>query len=141
MALRTKAREFALQMLFQWEMNAQKPSRIEAGFWTYAKAEKKTRDFANQLFEGAVGRVKEMDRLLERHATNWRLDRMPAIDRNILRLAAFELRGGADTPPKVVINEAVNLAKKFSSEEAGAFINGVLDALNKELEKKAEKGK
>ena len=61
MALRTKAREFALQMLFQWEMNAQKPSRIEAGFWTYAKAERKTREFANHLFEGTVGRVKEME--------------------------------------------------------------------------------
>lgn len=141
MPLRSKAREFALQMLFQWEMNAQKPARIEAGFWTYAKSEKKTRDFANQLFEGAVGRVKEIDALLGHHATHWRLDRMAVIDRNILRLAVFELRGGAATPPKVVINEAIELAKKFSSEEAAPFVNGILDAIHKELEKKMEKGK
>lgn len=131
MALRRKAREFALQMLFQWEMNAQKPARIEAGFWTYARAEKKTRDFANQLFEGSVARRKEIDAVLVGHAKNWRLERMAAIDRNILRLAVFELQGGADTPPKVVINEAIELAKKFSSEDAAAFINGILDAVLK----------
>lgn len=131
MALRRKAREFALQMLFQWEMNSQKPARIEAGFWTYARAEKKTRDFANQLFEGAVAQRKEIDTQLARHAKNWRLERMAAIDRNILRLAVFELQGGADTPPKVVINEAIELAKKFSTEDAAAFINGILDAIHK----------
>ncbi len=138
MALRRKAREFALQMLFQWEMNAQKPARIEAGFWTYARAEKKTRDFANLLFEGAAARCKEIDALLGRHAKNWRLERMAAIDRNILRLAVFELQGGADTPPKVAINEAVELAKKFSSAESAPFINGILDAILKNSHRDTE---
>ena len=129
MALRHKAREFALQMLFQWEMGGQEPSRIESGFWKIARAEKKTRVFANQLFEGTVAGAKGIDEILKKHAKNWRLERMAAIDRNILRLGVYELR--ADTPPKVVINEAVELAKKFSSEESGAFINGVLDAIRK----------
>ena len=140
MALRIKSREFALQMLFQWEMTAQKPARIETGFWVYARAEKKTRTFANQLFEGAVAQVKAIDGMLSAHAMNWRLDRMAAIDRNILRLAVYEMRAG-DTPAKVVINEGIELAQKYSSEDSGAFINGVLDSIHKELEKKMEKGK
>lgn len=132
MALRHKAREFALQMLFQWEMQPQEPARVEGGFWKNARAEKRTRAFANQLFEGAAAAAAENDRLIGRHAKDWRVERMAAIDRNILRLAVFELRAG-DTPPKVVLNEAVELAKKFSSEESAPFINGILDAVSKSL--------
>ncbi len=134
MALRRKAREFALQMLFQWEMGRQSPGQIEKGFWPNARAEKNTRAFANQLFEGAVAEAAALDELIERHAKNWRLDRLAAIDRAILRLAIHELRT-AETPPRVVINEAVELAKKFSSEEAAPFINGILDAIYKSAEK------
>ena len=130
MSLRRKAREFALQMLFQWEMHPQEPARIAAGFWKNARAEKKTRDFANQLFEGVVAAVKGIDPVLEQHAKNWRLERMAAIDRNILRLGICELQAG-DVPPKVVINEAVELAKKFSTEDSAPFINGILDAVAK----------
>ena len=130
MSLRRKAREFALQMLFQWEMHPEEPARTEAGFWKNARSEKKTRDFTNQLFEGTLAAVKEIDPVLELHAKNWRLERMAAIDRNILRLAIYELRV-ADAPAKVIINEAVELAKKFSSEESAPFINGILDAVAK----------
>ncbi|MFY9585532.1 MAG: transcription antitermination factor NusB [Candidatus Acidiferrales bacterium] len=130
MALRRKAREYALQMLFQWEIGRQAPARVEAGFWKNARAEKTTRTFANQLFEGAVAESAAVDELITRHATNWRLDRMAAIDRAVLRLAVAELRSGT-SPPKVVINEALELAKKFSSEEAAPFINGILDAIHK----------
>ncbi len=130
MALRHKAREYALQMLFQWEMGRQEPAGIEAGFWKNARAEKTTRAFANQLFEGAVAQSAALDQLVRKHAKNWRLERMAAIDRAILRLAIYELRA-RETPPKVVINEAVELAKKFSSEEAAPFINGILDAIHK----------
>jgi transcription antitermination protein NusB len=129
MSLRHKAREFALQMLFQWEMSRQEPKHIEAGFWKAARAEQKTRDFANRLFEGAVAEAAALDGLLARHAENWRLERMAAIDRAILRLAAHEL-GARNTPYKVVIDEAVELAKKFSSEDAAPFINGILDAIH-----------
>jgi transcription antitermination protein NusB len=130
MPLRRKAREYALQMLFQWEIGRQAPARVEAGFWKNARAEKTTRAFANQLFEGAVAESAAVDELITRHATNWRLDRMAAIDRAVLRLAVAELRSGS-SPPKVVINEALELAKKFSSEEAAPFINGILDAIYK----------
>ncbi len=130
MPLRRKAREYALQMLFQWEIGRQQPTRVEAGFWKNARAEKTTRTFANQLFESAVAESAVVDELITQHSTNWRLERMPAIDRAILRLAVAELRSG-ETPPRVVINEALELAKKFSSEEAAPFINGILDAIHK----------
>jgi N utilization substance protein B len=133
MILRRKSREFALQMLFQWDMTRQKPSQIEKTFWRTARAAESTRKFANELFEGTVENAAASDKLIEKHAKNWRLDRMAAIDRNILRLAAFELRGG-ETPPKVVLNEALELAKKYSSAEAGPFLNGILDAILKTKE-------
>jgi N utilization substance protein B len=132
MTLRRKAREYALQMLFQWEMSGQEPWRVESLFWKNVKAEKDTRSFANRLLEGAVASIKECDALIEKHATNWRLDRLAAIDRALLRLAIHELREG-ETPFKVVIHEAVELAKKYSSDEAPAFVNGVLDAVQKSL--------
>ena len=133
MALRRKAREFALQMLFQWEMRTETPAKLEAGFWKNVKAAVATREFANRLLEGAVAQAAKIDELLARHAKDWRLDRMSAIDRAILRLAVGEL-SLTGTPPTVVINEAIELSKKYSSEEAGPFINGVLDAIRKEQE-------
>jgi transcription antitermination protein NusB len=135
MALRHKAREYALQMLFQWEIGRQDPRRIEEGFWRMARAEKNTRVLANQLFEDSVDGAAELDALVAEHAKNWRLERMAVIDRAILRLAACELRAGK-TPPKVVLDEAVELAKTFSSQEAASFVNGVLDGLLKALPKK-----
>jgi transcription antitermination protein NusB len=133
MAVRRKSREFAFQMLFQWEMRRESPAAIEKGFWRGVKAADSTREFANQLLEGAVARAGEIDQLVERHAKGWTLERMAAMDRAILRLAVGELRS-TGTPPKVVINEAVELAKKFSSEDSAAFINGILDAILKESE-------
>ncbi|HLW99598.1 MAG TPA: transcription antitermination factor NusB [Candidatus Acidoferrales bacterium] len=133
MAVRRKSREFAFQMLFQWEMRRESPAVIEKGFWRGVKAAASTREFANQLLEGAVVRAGEIDKLVERHAKGWTLERMAAMDRAILRLAVGELRS-TGTPPKVVINEAVELAKKFSSEDSAAFINGILDAILKESE-------
>ena len=100
-----------------------------------ARAEKTTRALANELFEGTVAGATELDVLVATHAKNWHLERMAVIDRAILRLAACELRA-AKTPPKVVLDEAVELAKKFSSQEAASFVNGVLDAVLKSLPKK-----
>jgi transcription antitermination protein NusB len=119
-------------MLFQWDMGKQDPARIEQGFWSNARAQKSTRDFANQLFENAAARVAELDPIISTHAMNWRIERISAIDRAILRLAISELRTRG-TPAKVVLNEAVELAKKFSSEEAAGFINGILDAVAKSM--------
>jgi len=136
MSLRRKSREYALQMLFQWEMGKQDPARIENGFWANARAQKSTREFANQLFENAAARAAELDPIISTHAKNWRIERMPAIDRAILRLAITELRT-MGTPPKVVLNEAVELAKKFSTEEAASFVNGILDAAMKSFAEKS----
>ena len=135
MSLRRKSREFALQMLFQWDMSPQEPAKLEAKFWRAAKAADSTRAFANQLFEGAAKEVAALDELIVKHAENWRFERLAAIDRAVLRLAIHELRV-ADAPYKVVLNEAVDLAKKYSSEESGAFVNGVLDAAYKSMENK-----
>jgi len=129
-----------MQMLFQWDMSRQDPAKLEAKFWRTAKAADNTRAFANKLFEGAAKYADELDALIVQHAQNWRLERMAIIDRAVLRLAIYELRT-RETPPKVVLNEAVDLAKKFSSEDAGAFVNGILDAVNKALVEKADGAK
>jgi N utilization substance protein B len=132
MTLRRKSREFALQMLFEWDMTRQEPARVEKLFWKSARAAESTRKFANQLFEGAVAEASSTDRIVEKLAENWRLDRLAAVDRSILRLAIYELRFGT-APPRVVIDEALELAKKFSSAEAPSFLNAILDAAFKSL--------
>jgi N utilization substance protein B len=132
MTLRRKSREFALQMLFEWDMTHQEPARVEKLFWKSAPAADSTRKFANQLFEGAVAGAPAADKLAGELAENWRLERLATVDRGILRLAIYELRSGT-APAKVVIDEALELAKKFSSAEAPAFLNGILDAVFKSL--------
>jgi N utilization substance protein B len=122
-----------MQMLFQWDMSQQDPKKLEDKFWKSARAADSTQEFANQLFEGAAREVTVLDELIGKHAENWRFERLAAIDRAILRLAVHELRRG-ETPSKVVLNEAVEMAKKFSNEESKAFVNGVLDAVCKSLQ-------
>ena len=134
-SLRRKAREFAMQMLFQWDMSQQGLAQLEAKFWKGAKAADQTRAFANQLFEGAASEVPALDEIIAGHCANWRFERLAAIDRAILRLALHELRGG-QTPGKVVMNEAIELAKKFSSPESGGFVNGILNSAYKSLQAK-----
>ncbi len=130
MSLRHKAREYALQMLFEWEVGRQPPARIKTSFWKNARAAESTRSFANQLFEGTAADSTALDELIGRCSEHWRLDRMAAIDRAILRLAAHELEA-SETPVNVIINEAVELAKTFSSAESAPFINGILDSISK----------
>jgi transcription antitermination protein NusB len=121
-----------MQMLFQWDMSKQDFAKLEGKFWKSAKAADTTRAFAEKLFEGAAKDAAVLDALIVGHSDNWRFERMAAIDRAILRLAIHELRAG-ETPPKVVLNEAVDLAKKYSSEESGAFVNGIVDGVRKTL--------
>jgi transcription antitermination protein NusB len=136
MSTRRKARECALQMLFQWDLAKDSPENVKQLFWSNTRwiADETLRNFANSLFQGAAGAVAEIDRLIRAHAENWRLERMPAVDRNILRLGVYELVHCPDTPPVAVINEALEIARRFSSEESVQFINGLLDAIRKELE-------
>ena len=121
-----------MQMLFQWDMSKQDFAKLEVKFWKSAKAADKTREFANELFEGTAKDAAVLDALIVGHSDNWRFERMSAIDRAILRLAIHEMQL-AQTPAKVVLNEAVDLAKKFSSEESGGFVNGILDSVRKSL--------
>jgi N utilization substance protein B len=132
MTLRRKSRECALQMIFQWEMNHQSAAHIERSFWKSARAAESTRRFANELFEGAIAQADSNDKFLGKLSKNWRLERMPEIDRGILRLAIYELRSGT-APVKVVINEALELAKRFSTAESAPFLNGILDAAAKSI--------
>jgi transcription antitermination protein NusB len=134
---RRRAREAALQMLYQCEVGRASADDAVATYWPAHHADSDVagsdREFANGLVHGTTGRVEEIDRLLASHARNWRVDRMAAIDRLVLRLAVYELLTDVDTPPKVVINEALELARTFSGDESVAFVNGVLDAVRKEL--------
>jgi transcription antitermination protein NusB len=135
-SLRTKSREFAMQMLFQWDMSQQDAKKLEVKFWRGAKAAEGTRVFANKLFEGAAEEATTLDELITKHADNWRFERLSSIDRAILRLGIYELLF-TNTPGKVVLNEAVDLAKKFSSDEASGFVNGILDAVHTSLKNKS----
>jgi N utilization substance protein B len=125
-AARHRAREAALQMLYQWEIGrtTRESDEIPAGAH---------RDFANALVHGTIARLEEIDRLIASGAQNWRVERMAVLDRAILRLATCELLAEPTTPARVVINEALELARAYSGEEAVAFVNGVLDGVRKEL--------
>ncbi len=136
MGTRRKSRELALQMLFQADMGKQPPEDVRRTFWrergTIGADE---RGFAEDLFRVASDRNAEIDGLIERHAEHWRMDRMAAVDRNLLRASVAELLGFPSTPRAIVINEALEIARKFSSPESVQFINGVLDSVGRELEK------
>jgi len=90
-------------------------------------------EFARALFEGATAEVEELDRLVREHAEHWRLERMAAVDRNLLRLAVYEFRHYPETPPAVIINEALEIARRFSERDSVDFVNGILDAIRKSL--------
>ncbi|NWG13187.1 MAG: transcription antitermination factor NusB [Acidobacteria bacterium] len=133
MGLRRTARECALQMLYQRDIGGQEREEILDSYWRTHAYPEKVREFANHLFEGCLARLAEIDRLIQSRAKNWRLRRMAAVDRNILRLAVFELTSEDRTPSTVVINEALEIAKKFSTHESAQFVNGVLDSIRKDL--------
>jgi len=130
---RRKAREYALQLLYQWEGERGDPAALLSGFWRGVKADAATRRFAEELFTGTAAALDELDPLIAAHSEHWRLDRMASIDRCLLRLALHELRAHPETPAAVVIDEALEIAKRFSSSESVEFINGVLDAARKTL--------
>jgi len=132
MPARRRSRQRALQLLFLWDARRQPPDEaIDAYFDTLCAEEQPERDaFAVSLFKGAVGHIAEIDGLISHHAEHWRMERMPAVDRNILRLGVYELLHGA-TPAAVTIDEALELTRKFSGEESVQFVNGVLDAIHR----------
>jgi transcription antitermination protein NusB len=138
MGTRRKSRELALQMLFQADMGRQSSEQVRNTFWkSHESVSDEVRGFAEDLFRAATDRHDEIDALIEQHAEHWRMDRMAAVDRNLLRAAVAELIEFPDTPRAVVINEALEIARKFSNPESVQFVNGVLDSVGRELEKKA----
>ncbi len=127
---RTKARERAVQALYQIDVAATDLEEALARFWpSFEPVEREVREGAEELVRGVASHRREIDEAIESVSANWRLDRMARVDRNILRLAVYELTYRPDVPVKVVINEAIELGKKFGSESSGPFINGVLDKI------------
>lgn len=139
MGTRRKSRELALQMLFQADMGKQSPEQVRKSFWSERKEmDESVRGFADDIFRLATERGEDIDKIIEAHAQNWRMERMAAVDRNVMRAAVAELMGYPQTPAPIIINEALEIARKFSSPEAVNFINGVLDSVSKDLESKSK---
>ncbi len=134
MGTRRKSRELAMQMLFQGDLGKQKPEEVTTLFWDSREdVDDETRGFADELHRLATEREDEVDALIQKHAQNWRLERMPVVDRNLLRAAVAEMLGYPKTPAAVVINETLEIARRYAAPESIHFLNGVLDAIGRDL--------
>ena len=130
MGVRRKARELALQCLYQIEQSGNRDVDIQH-MRLHFEVSKKAVDYGQKLINGIKTHFAEIDGLISQHAVNWRLDRMSVIDRNLLRIAVFELVFSDDVPASVAINEAIEIAKRFSTPDSGSFLNGILDSIRK----------
>ena len=140
MRKRTKARESALKILYAIDITGEEPKKCIDAYWKdNEEKDTEVKTFANSLVLGTVNKGKEIDKVISERATNWQLERMAVIDRNILRFAAYELLFADEIPPKVTINEAIDIAKRYGDSESGKFVNGVLDKINKDIAKKKAK--
>lgn len=136
---RRKSREDAVKLLYQWDITEQEPEEFLKGCRSGAETALSVDTFCLELVEGALQYRAAIDDEISRWAVHWSLDRMSAVDRNILRLAVYEILYRRDIPPKVTINEAIEIAKKFSSEDSASFVNGILDRVhNAQPERGAE---
>jgi N utilization substance protein B len=133
---RRKSREFALQVLYQLNITKQDATAALTQFQEHFLSDGKADDFLKRLVLGVLEHCQELDRLIEQYSENWRLDRINLIDRNILRMALFELLYCEEIPPKVTLNEAIDLGKRYGSEDSGSFINGILDRIQNEIIRK-----
>ena len=134
MGKRRKAREVALQFLYALDVNAAAdPAPHHSEFWARHPVDAETRTFADGLVRGSKQHQEKIDHVIAQFTEHWGLDRMAVVDRNLLRMAVYELLWQTDVPPKVAINEAIEIAKKFGTRESSRFINGVLDRIHKEL--------
>ncbi len=133
MQSRHQARRMGLQMLFEADLGRHSREQVEATFFHDLPSSPEAAEFARLLFRGTLADLETIDDWIRRHAEHWRLERMATVDRNILRLAVFELMRTPETPAPVVIDEALEIAREFSTEEAVEFINGVLDSIRKAL--------
>lgn len=130
---RRKSRELAMQMLFQADVGKQTPDQVRSTFWQAREdVDNDTRGFAEDLYRVAVAKDAEIDTLIEQRSANWKLSRMAAVDRNVLRMAIAEILGFPGTPAPIIINEALEIARRYSAPESINFLNGVLDAIARE---------
>lgn len=136
MGKRRRSREFALQVLYQLEMTGQDALQALIQLRENFSPDEGEDEFAKRIVLGVMERRQEIDRLIEGQSENWRLERMTLVDRNILRIALFELLRCDEIPPKVTLNEAIDLGKRFGSDESGSFINGILDRIQNEIIRK-----
>ena len=141
MGNRRKSRELAMQALFYMDMSQNDSNELLERFCVNFNPSKKARPFFLKLVNGVVHAKSEIDSIIERFSNNWKISRMSCVDRNIMRIAVYELLYCQDIPPKVSINEAIDMGKKFGTEESGAFINGILDSIRMALKKKEIKTK
>lgn len=133
MGARSSGREAALQMLFALEAGAAPKERVIAAYWRETPGDPEGRAYADEVVRGVADELVSVDDAIKKASTNWRIERMARVDRNVLRLGAWELTHKADVPRAVILDEAVELAKRFGSEESGAFVNGVLDRIANDL--------
>ena len=134
MGSRRRGREFALQMLYQAEASGAPMGDVVAAFWGDREVTAEVRAFAERLATGAAAAQTEIDALLIENLENWRLERLAIVDRNILRIAVYEFLHETETPPIVVIDEAIEVARRFGGDDSWQFTNGILDAVRKKLE-------
>jgi len=131
---RRKSRELVMQMLFQGDLGKQTPDEVRKLFWaSVTDVDEETRGFAEDLYRIATSRGVEIDGLIEHHSKNWRLERMPVVDRNLLRAGIAEMLGYPKTPAAIVINESLEVARRYAAPESVHFLNGVLDAVAQDL--------
>jgi len=133
---RRKSREFALQVLYQLNITKQEAVTALTRFQEHFSPHEEADEFLNRLVLGVLEHCQEFDRLIEQYSENWHLERINMVDRNILRMALFELLYCEEIPPKVTINEAIDLGKRYGSEDSGCFINGILDRIQNEVVRK-----
>ena len=131
MRKRTKAREYTLQLLYQIDITHSESRQTVEDFWNHHTVSSEVKAFAVRLVQGTLEHLRDIDQMIATYASNWEINRMAVVDRNILRLGAYELLYLDDIPPKVCLSEAVELAKRFGDEESGKFVNGILDAIHK----------
>jgi N utilization substance protein B len=133
MGRRRKAREETLRILYRLEFDNRPPEETLAQYWEDKRANQTTREYSTWLANGIISHQKKIDTFIQNASEHWRLSRMAIIDRNILRMAVFELLYEEDITPAIIINEAIEIAKRYSGDEAATFVNGILDAIRKNL--------
>lgn len=133
MGARSSGREAALQMLFALEVSGASAERVIGYFWRETPGDPEGRAYADKVVRGVAADLEKVDESIRKASTNWRIERMARVDRNVLRLGAWELAASGEVPRAVILDEAVELAKRFGSEDSGSFVNGVLDRVASDL--------